>query len=617
MPEHVAQSYARNNHWRIKLEPRPRTQLGTFPGNLASVPMGTYIGPGQPRPEDVLRVPLLGAGRGAHSGTTPGKHAQAHAHAHSPQPKRNQQQQHAPRVLEEGARGPPEPAYLRLFTKDKTSPTKPRRKEGALMAPSPQIALLEKSNKKVYERLQLLRHDENRMRELQDDVEAYEAEKKVAHSKGDATVCLKDVAKYAPAKWEEHIKERFDKDYEHLKDVQNRKVTMETNWHKQVEFNYNEKWRKREEQRELARLAELKAQMQRKVKVFMCAVTMASRLRHLALALHREKQVQIHLQRMATAAVTIQHYVRNVYLKRKQEQAMQAALVMQVHVRYWLKKSRPQRQAAAARVVKQMLLDLGNVSEMKDTVKNFMLRTRRLQNTVTVAVMKFHYRCSVLLNQWEQWEREHGLGEDGEPLKELASHQARRALSFRHDHEGSAASRAASGAVSRNTSAAASGAGEEPAGKKKNPRRNSASDRDLHEDPKSSRSRQPSVRVADIKWVPKHIKLLMVEEKVREMRANFVKESLQFKEDYKNFLKDWEENRMNYQSQNMKTGQTNQEVAADMAALKKSMAPVKPIWPILCTEQQHEEMYERALEKMAFEGGGGGVEASLPQISES
>lgn len=46
----------------------------------------------------------------------------------------------------------------------------------------------------------------------------------------------------------------------------------------------------------------------------------------------------------------------------------------------------------------------------------------------------------------------------------------------------------------------------------------------------------------------------MVEEKVREMRANFVKESLQFKEDYKNFLKDWEENRMNYQSQNMKTG---------------------------------------------------------------
>lgn len=49
----------------------------------------------------------------------------------------------------------------------------------------------------------------------------------------------------------------------------------------------NEKWRKREEQRELARLAELKAQMQRKVKVFMCAVTMASRLRHLALALHR------------------------------------------------------------------------------------------------------------------------------------------------------------------------------------------------------------------------------------------------------------------------------------------------------------------------------------------
>lgn len=69
------------------------------------------------------------------------------------------------------------------------------------------------------------------------------------------------------------------------------------------------------------------------------------------------------------------------------------------HVRYWLKKSRPQRQAAAARVVKQMLLDLGNVSEMKDTVKNFMLRTRRLQNTVTVAVMKFHYRCSVLLNQ--------------------------------------------------------------------------------------------------------------------------------------------------------------------------------------------------------------------------
>lgn len=44
--------------------------------------------------------------------------------------------------------------------------------------------------------------------------------------------------RYAPAKWEEHIKERFDKDYEHLKDVQNRKVTMETNWHKQVEFNY-------------------------------------------------------------------------------------------------------------------------------------------------------------------------------------------------------------------------------------------------------------------------------------------------------------------------------------------------------------------------------------------
>jgi len=270
------------------------------------------------------------------------------------------------------------------------------------------LAIIEKGNRELANKLQELRFRPDKRLELEQRVEAYKAEKRAIEDNDDYRNIIQEnvagVSHFIPTLAHQLRIERFLQLHERWIIVRENKKKQDELFLSHKRHLLEESSRRREEflAREQER-AESEAKRQ-KYMVFALAISLSARKQAIADAILNERRRRLHHQRMWWSVRKIQRNLRKQWAERAANRRIEAVLAIQRFVKKQVMMTAVSRRRKTAATLKQFLEDNESANKVKVTIQNFIVSCKKLQAYFKKSFSALCSRRVLMEMQWEKWE---------------------------------------------------------------------------------------------------------------------------------------------------------------------------------------------------------------------